>query len=108
MQDAGVAAAGDAVLKPGAVRTSSLHHFITDVQEKHMIRALLQAVALGAAGIIAGAGAQAASPQPVYPTKPIRIVVPFTAGSATDIMARLIGPKMVDRWGKQVVTDNRP
>ena len=56
-----------------------------------------------------GIGAQAASQDPAYPqNKPIRIVVPFTAGSATDIMARLIGPKMVDRWGKQVVTDNRP
>jgi tripartite-type tricarboxylate transporter receptor subunit TctC len=41
-------------------------------------------------------------------SKPIRIVVPFTAGSATDIMARLVGPKLGDIQGRQVVTDNRP
>ena len=34
--------------------------------------------------------------------------MPFTAGSATDVIARIVSPKMVERWGKQVVTDNRP
>lgn len=43
-----------------------------------------------------------------YPTKPIRIVVPFTPGSASDILSRLIGPKMSEAWGQQVVVDNRP
>ena len=42
-----------------------------------------------------------------YPSKPIRIVVPFSAGSATDILARLIGPKLYESWGQQVVVDNR-
>lgn len=46
--------------------------------------------------------------QPAYPSKPIRVVVPFSAGSATDILARLIGPKLVETWGQQVVVDNRP
>lgn len=43
-----------------------------------------------------------------YPTKPIRVLVPFSAGSATDILARLIGPKLHESWGQQVVVDNRP
>jgi len=43
-----------------------------------------------------------------YPTRPIRIVVPFTPGSASDILTRLIGPKMSENWGQQVVADNRP
>src|SRR6185436_967012 len=43
-----------------------------------------------------------------YPTKPIRIVIPFTPGSASDILARVIGPKMSETWGQQVVVDNRP
>ena len=43
-----------------------------------------------------------------YPVRPIRIIIPFTPGSATDFFARLIGPKLAERWGQQVVVDNRP
>ena len=42
-----------------------------------------------------------------FPTKPIRIVVPFTAGGGTDIMARLLGMKMSDTFGQPVVIENR-
>ncbi|MPZ44098.1 MAG: tripartite tricarboxylate transporter substrate binding protein [Betaproteobacteria bacterium] len=42
-----------------------------------------------------------------YPTKPIRIIVPFTPGSATDLLARMYGTKFIDAWGQQVVIDNR-
>ena len=74
-----------------------------------MKRLLLQALLLLTAADISGVvAAQATSPAPAYPTKPVRIVVPFSAGSATDIMARLVGGKLVDLWGRQVVTDNRP
>ncbi|HKU69734.1 MAG TPA: tripartite tricarboxylate transporter substrate binding protein [Burkholderiales bacterium] len=43
-----------------------------------------------------------------YPTRPIRIVIPFTPGSASDILARLIGPKLYEAWGQQIVVDDRP
>ncbi len=52
--------------------------------------------------------AAAESPVPGYPARPIRVIVPFTPGSATDILARLIGPKLHDSWGQQVIVDNRP
>jgi tripartite-type tricarboxylate transporter receptor subunit TctC len=43
-----------------------------------------------------------------YPNKPIRLIVPFVAGAGTDITARAIGVKLAERWGHQVVVDNRP
>jgi tripartite-type tricarboxylate transporter receptor subunit TctC len=42
-----------------------------------------------------------------YPNKPVRVVVPFTAGSATDILARTVGQKLSELWGQQVIVDNR-
>ena len=43
-----------------------------------------------------------------WPTKPVKIVVPFTAGSATDILARTFGQKLQEFWGQPVVIENRP
>jgi tripartite-type tricarboxylate transporter receptor subunit TctC len=43
-----------------------------------------------------------------FPNKPVKIVVPFTAGSATDILARNIGQKLGELWGHPVVVENRP
>ena len=43
-----------------------------------------------------------------YPAKPIRIIVQFTPGTSTDIMARLVAQKMGQDWNQQVVVDNRP
>ena len=51
---------------------------------------------------IAG-GAQA---QP-YPTKSIRLIVPFAAGGSTDALARTVGQKLGDNFGQQVIVDNR-
>ena len=42
-----------------------------------------------------------------YPNRPTRMVAPFTAGSGSDIRARLIAPKLRDAWGQQVVVENR-
>ena len=42
-----------------------------------------------------------------FPVRPIRIIVPFTAGSASDLIARRVGAKMSEDWGQQVVVDNR-
>ena len=43
-----------------------------------------------------------------YPVKQIRIIVQFTPGTSTDILARLIAAKMGERWNQQVVVDNKP
>jgi len=73
-----------------------------------MKQALLSSLLLIAAGGMSpGAGAQTEIQEPAYPVKPIRLIVPFTPGSATDIIARLIGPRLTERWGRPVVVDNR-
>src|SRR5262247_2321346 len=43
-----------------------------------------------------------------FPSKPIKVVLPYTAGSPNDVIARLIGPVLASRLGQSVVIDNRP
>ena len=60
---------------------------------------------IAAATVFAVASATA---QAAYPSKVIKIIVPFTAGSATDIMARIVGEKLTTTMGQPVVVENRP
>src|SRR5688572_2571283 len=43
-----------------------------------------------------------------YPNKPVRIVVPYTAGGPADVLVRGLGQRLSEKWGQQVVVDNRP
>jgi len=73
----------------------------------------LRALRRAAFAVIAAAGiagtplpAPAQAPQN-YPDKPIRFIVPFSAGGTSDVLARLIATKMSDHWGQSVVIENR-
>jgi len=49
-----------------------------------------------------------AAAQQHYPSKPIRLIVPYPPGGSTDPLARLAGPRLTESWGQPVIVDNRP
>lgn len=52
--------------------------------------------------------AGAAQAQQKYPVKPVRLMTPFAPGGGSDILARLIGPQLHEKWGQSIIVDNRP
>ena len=59
-----------------------------------------------ACGFAAGAHAQTADPSR-YPARAVRVVVPFAPGGPSDLPARMVGAKLSEAWGQQVIIDNR-
>jgi tripartite-type tricarboxylate transporter receptor subunit TctC len=69
---------------------------------------LLRKIALGFGTVLAGLLLAAPLSAQNYPTRPIRMVVPFPPGAASDFLARVLGLKLTEAWGQQIVVDNRP
>lgn len=68
---------------------------------------LRRALAIAALAALAAPGF-AQEPATSYPSKPIRILVPFPPGGSADIFARMLGQKLGDAWGQPVVVENKP
>lgn len=62
-------------------------------------------IATAALGLVAALSQAQAQ---TYPTKPIRMIIGFTAGSEVDIIGRMLTNEMSEKWGQRVVVDNRP
>ena len=59
------------------------------------------------AALLGLSGAMPASAQTPYPNKPVRLVVSYAAGNVTDLLARIVADKLSEKWGQQLVVDNK-
>jgi tripartite-type tricarboxylate transporter receptor subunit TctC len=60
-----------------------------------------------AAGVLLASAAHVAPAQESYPARNVTLVVPYTPGTGADILSRILGPKLAERWNVGVITDNR-
>ena len=72
------------------------------------MRTEIQREAAAKRAVMRAAAAAGANGQAPFPSKPFRVIVPYTPGSTPDMLARLIGPKLTERWGQPVVVDLKP
>jgi tripartite-type tricarboxylate transporter receptor subunit TctC len=84
-------------------------------KETNMAAVITRMGALARRAFVAGAASTAAliaapvlAQSPAYPSQPVRIVVPYPAGGATDTLARMIGSKLQEAWGQTVIVENKP
>ena len=75
---------------------------------RHAAIVVTMAVTIAGGAESAAQETSSRAPEPGYPSKPIRMLVGFSPGGATDVVARIIAKKLSETWNQQVVIDNRP
>ena len=73
-----------------------------------MTKTFTRRMALATLSSLALLGAGAAQAQTTYPTQPIKFIVPYPAGGATDVLARMVAQKMQESWQQTVIVENKP
>jgi tripartite-type tricarboxylate transporter receptor subunit TctC len=78
-----------------------------DAMKPHSFCTMLKGALVGALCLV-GAGAAASQHPSAYPSKPVRIVVPYAAGGGTDALARFLARGLEKRMGQPFIIENRP
>jgi tripartite-type tricarboxylate transporter receptor subunit TctC len=68
---------------------------------------IVRFIGVGMLAVLAAAHAQAQPQADAFPNRPVKLIVPFPPGGPTDLMARVFGQKLSERWGQAVVIENR-
>src|ERR1700751_321915 len=87
--------------KSGNAFTKNLQQAVLEGPMRRLFAIAIVVAAI--AGVLRSAQAQQS-----YPTRTVRLILPFGAASATDITARLVADRLSQKWGKPVVVENRP
>src|SRR4030095_16087534 len=77
------------------------------LESQAMIRSLLRVAVLPAA-LLALACLQGSAWSQSFPSRTVRIIIPFPPGGTSDILARTLAQKLTEEWGQQVIAENRP
>jgi tripartite-type tricarboxylate transporter receptor subunit TctC len=101
------ALAGDACGVLACDKAYAIKHAIKEVKEigRNVVGRWFRMFAVAAVTLTAVADASA---QPAFPSRPVHIVVPYSAGGGVDILARTLGDAVARQWGQSVVVENRP
>ena len=89
------------------IRHAKSNAFIP-VLRRRTLRLLLCTVVAGCVLPTASLMSHSLKAAEIYPAKPIRMIVPFSPGGTSDTLARILGQKMTEQWGQQIVVDFRP
>ncbi len=88
------------------MKTSRNPTFPASLRRRHMLR--LAVASAAASGLPLASVAHAASDKAAFPTKALRVVVPFAPGGATDVLARSVSDRLGQQLGQPAIVDNRP